>query len=98
MPPILGKPPAMRCNFPLALAHPPPRAPEYSPRMLLKWLLSIVIVVAVLGGLQPLLARHFRLGRLPGDLTVRRGGRDWHLPFTSTVLMSLLAWLILRWL
>ncbi|MEZ5627689.1 MAG: DUF2905 domain-containing protein [Denitromonas sp.] len=66
--------------------------------MLLKWLVSIVIVVALLGGLQPLLARYVRLGRLPGDVTLVRNGRTWHLPFTSTVLMSLLAWLILRWL
>lgn len=66
--------------------------------MLLKWLVSIVIVVALLGGLQPLLARYLPLGRLPGDITVQRKGQRWHLPFTSTVLMSLLAWLILRWL
>jgi len=64
--------------------------------MLLKWLISIVIVVALLGGLQPLLARYLPLGRLPGDITVRRRGRNIHLPFTSTVLMSLLAWAILR--
>ncbi|WP_246116305.1 DUF2905 domain-containing protein [Denitromonas halophila] len=66
--------------------------------MLLKWLVSIVIVVALLGGLQPLLARYLPLGRLPGDVTMVRNGRTWHLPFTTTVLMSLLAWLILRWL
>lgn len=66
--------------------------------MMLKWVLTIVIVVALLGGLQPFLARHFRRGRLPGDITLQLGGRHWFLPFTSTVLMSLLAWMILRWL
>ena len=65
---------------------------------MLKWLMTIVFVVAFLGGLQPLLARHLRLGGLPGDITLQRGGRRWRLPFTSTILMSLLAWLILRWL
>jgi len=64
--------------------------------MLLKWLVSIVIVVALLGGLQPLLARYLPLGRLPGDITVRRGGRHITLPFTTTIVLSLLAWLILR--
>jgi len=64
--------------------------------MLLKWLISVVIVVALLGGLQPLLARYLPLGRLPGDITVQRRGRVIHLPFTTTVLLSLLAWLILR--
>lgn len=66
--------------------------------MMLKWVLTIVIVVALLGGLRPLLTRHFGLGRLPGDVTLQRGGRSWYLPFTSTLLASLLAWLILRWL
>lgn len=64
--------------------------------MLLKWLVSIVIVVALLGGLQPLLARYLPLGRLPGDVTVQRRGRTIHLPFATTILLSLLAWLILR--
>jgi hypothetical protein len=66
--------------------------------MLLKWLLSVLIVVALLGGLQPLLTRYLHLGRLPGDFSFQRNGRVWHLPFASTVLLSLLAWLILRWL
>jgi hypothetical protein len=64
--------------------------------MLLKWLLSVLIVVALLGGLQPLLTRYLRLGRLPGDLSFQHRGRTWHLPFASTVLLSLLAWFILR--
>ena len=38
-------------------------------------LLSIVIVVALLGGVQPLLARYLPLGRLPGDVTMLRKGR-----------------------
>lgn len=64
--------------------------------MLLKWLISVVIVVALLGGLQPLLARYLPLGRLPGDIVVHRRGRPIHLPFTTTVLLSLIAWFILR--
>ncbi|QID19686.1 DUF2905 domain-containing protein [Nitrogeniibacter mangrovi] len=65
---------------------------------MLKWLVSILIVVALLGGLQPLLTRYLRLGQLPGDLRFTREGRTYHLPFTSTIVLSLLAWLILRWL
>jgi len=64
--------------------------------MLLKWLISLVIIVALLGGLQPLMTRYLPLGRLPGDITIRRDGRNIRLPFTSTILLSLLAWLILR--
>jgi len=64
--------------------------------MLLKWLISVLIVVALMGGLQPLLNRYLRLGRLPGDVSFQHRGRTWQLPFTSTILLSLLAWFILR--
>lgn len=65
---------------------------------MLKWLIVIVLLVVVTGLLQPGLARRLRLGRLPGDLSFRKDGRDYHFPFTSTLLLSLLAWLLLRWL
>ncbi|HUP09070.1 MAG TPA: DUF2905 family protein [Caldimonas sp.] len=31
------------------------------------------------------------IGRLPGDLRVRIRGRDWYLPFGSSVLLGLIA-------
>jgi DUF2905 family protein len=64
----------------------------------LKWIIVVALVVLVTGLLQPTLARHLRMGRLPGDITIRRGGRSYLFPFTSTLLLSLLAWLLLRWL
>jgi len=54
----------------------------------LKWLLTTALALVVLTAVSPLLAR-YGLGRLPGDVTVRWRGRDWHLPFTTTILMSL---------
>jgi hypothetical protein len=54
----------------------------------LKWLLTTAIALVVLTAVSPLLAR-YGLGRLPGDVTVRWRGRDWYLPFTTTILMSL---------
>ncbi len=63
---------------------------------MLKWLVVIVLLVLVSGLFQPQLRRNLRLGRLPGDLHFRLRGRTYHFPFTSTVLLSLLAWLVLR--
>jgi hypothetical protein len=54
----------------------------------LKWLLTTALALVVLTAVSPLLAR-YGLGRLPGDVTVRWRGRDWYLPFTTTILMSL---------
>jgi DUF2905 family protein len=62
---------------------------------MLKWVLALVIALIVLTALSPWLSR-YGLGRLPGDLTVRYRGRLYYLPFTSTVLLSLLLTLILR--
>jgi hypothetical protein len=53
----------------------------------LKWLLTTALALVVLTAVSPLLAR-YGLGRLPGDVTVRWRGRDWYLPFTTTILMS----------
>ena len=62
---------------------------------MLKWLLALVIGLVVLTALAPRLSR-YGLGRLPGDVTVRYKGRLYYLPFTSTVLLSLVLTLITR--
>jgi Protein of unknown function (DUF2905) len=62
---------------------------------MLKWVLALVIALIVLTALSPWLSR-YGLGRLPGDLVVRYKGRIFYLPFTSTVLLSLVLTLILR--
>lgn len=63
---------------------------------MLKWLVVIVLLVLVTGLFRPGLSRTLRLGRLPGDLNFRFRGRAFHFPFTTTVLLSLVAWVILR--
>ena len=62
---------------------------------MLKWLLTLAIALLVLTAASPWLAR-YGLGRLPGDVTVRWRGRDWYLPFTTTLLCSLALTLISR--
>ncbi len=64
---------------------------------MLKWLLALAVALVLLSGISPWLARH-GLGRLPGDVVVRFRGRDYYIPFTSTVLLSLALTLILRWI
>lgn len=63
---------------------------------MLKWLFVIVLIVLVTGAIQPGLAQRLRLGRLPGDVAFRFRGRAYHFPFATTVLLSLIAWFILR--
>jgi hypothetical protein len=63
----------------------------------LKWLLAVFVALVVLTALSPWLAR-FGLGRLPGDVSVRVKGRDYSLPFTTTILLSAALTLLARFL
>ncbi len=63
---------------------------------MLKWFVVVLLVVLLAGFLRPRGAGGLRLGHLPGDLAFRLRGRAYHFPFASTVLLSLLAWLLLR--
>lgn len=65
-------------------------------RLMLKWLVVVALVVLVTGLMQPGSAWQLRLGQLPGDVHFRFRGRAYHFPFTTTVLLSLVVWLILR--
>ena len=56
----------------------------------MRWLLVFLIAFLVFNGLQGWL-RRIGLGRLPGDLHFRVRGREWHLPVTSSLLLSLIA-------
>jgi hypothetical protein len=63
---------------------------------MLKWILTLVIAIFVLGILAPHVARFIRLGRLPGDVAFRFRGRTYYLPFATTILLSALIVLISR--
>jgi hypothetical protein len=54
----------------------------------IKWLLVIVVGIVVITIATPWLARH-GLGQLPGDIRVRWKGREFYLPITTTILLSL---------
>lgn len=60
---------------------------------MIKWLLTILISLAVLAAATPWLQR-LGVGRLPGDLRFSVRGRAYYIPLASTVLFCLLALLI----
>lgn len=61
----------------------------------MKWLIATVVALFLFSGAMPLL-RRFGIGRLPGDFNFRLFGREWSIPLTSTILLSLLAALVAR--
>jgi hypothetical protein len=62
---------------------------------MIKWLLTILISLAVLAAATPWLQR-LGVGRLPGDVRLTVRGREYFLPFASTVLFCLVAWAVGR--
>jgi hypothetical protein len=62
----------------------------------IRWLLTLLLASVLLSGLRGWLAK-IGLGRLPGDFTLRLGRRELYVPFGSSVLLSLIAWVIARW-
>lgn len=65
---------------------------------MLKWILTLVIAIFLLGILAPHVARFFRFGQLPGDVAFRFRGRTYYLPFTTTILFSLLLLAVSRFI
>lgn len=63
---------------------------------MLKWIVVIMLVVLLTGLIQRGTTLNLKLGHLPGDLLFRFRGKAYHFPFTTTVLLSLVAWFIMR--
>jgi hypothetical protein len=65
----------------------------------MRWLLTFILASIVLSALWPALSKwlgRFGIGRMPLDLQFRAFGRDWFFPLGSTVLFTLLVWLVAR--
>ncbi len=62
---------------------------------MLKWLLTLIVALIVLTLCTPWFGK-YGLGRLPGDITLRHKGRNYYLPFTTTIVLSLALTLIRR--
>ena len=57
---------------------------------MIRWILVIFLALVLISGFTPLLHK-LGFGRLPGDFRFRLFGREWFIPLTTTVLLSLLA-------
>ena len=64
---------------------------------MIRWLIVVVLALVLMSGLTEWL-RRYGFGRLPGDFEFRAFGREWQLPIGSTVVLSLIAALIARWI
>ena len=63
----------------------------------MKWLIATAVALFLFSGAMPFL-RKLGIGRLPGDFHFKLFGRDWSIPLTSTILLSLLAALVARFI
>jgi hypothetical protein len=59
----------------------------------MRLIVTLFVALVVLTALQPWLQK-LGIGRLPGDFNFRIGKREYSLPFASTLLLTLLAFLI----
>jgi hypothetical protein len=60
---------------------------------MIRWMIVIFLALVVLSWLTPWLHK-LGFGKLPGDLRFKLFGREWFIPFTTTILLSLVASLI----
>jgi len=59
----------------------------------MRWLLVFLLASLLFNVLHDWL-RKIGLGKLPGDFSFRAGGRDWYLPITSSLVLTMLGMLI----
>ena len=64
---------------------------------MIRWLIVVFIALLLFSGLRPWLEK-LGLGKLPGDLRFRLFGREWFIPFASSIVLSLLAMGIAKFL
>jgi len=74
--------------------HHDPVAASGEP-FVIRWLLVVFVALLLFNGARSWLEK-IGLGRLPGDFRFRLFGREWFLPFASSVLLSLLAMLLIK--
>lgn len=62
---------------------------------MIRWFLTIFVALIVFSALLPWLEK-LGVGRLPGDIRFTLFGKKFFLPFASTVLLSLLVFVVAR--
>jgi len=64
---------------------------------MIRWLVVVFVALVVFSAFAPWLEK-LGLGRLPGDFRFRFAGRDWFIPFGSSVAIGLIGLVIGRFL
>ena len=62
-----------------------------------KFLITAGIILLVAGLLWPVISK-LGLGRLPGDIVIKREGFAFYFPLTTMIIISIVLTLIFRWL
>ena len=60
-----------------------------------RWLLVVFLALLLINGLTPWLQK-LGFGKLPGDFRFRLFGREWFIPLSTTILLSLACALIAK--
>jgi hypothetical protein len=60
---------------------------------MIRWMIVIFLALVVISWLTPVLNK-LGFGKLPGDLRFKLFGREWFVPLTTTILLSLIASLV----
>jgi hypothetical protein len=64
---------------------------------MIRWMIVIFLALLLISWFTPLLHR-LGFGRLPGDFRFKLFGREWNIPLATTIVLSLLASTISRFL
>jgi hypothetical protein len=56
---------------------------------MIRWIIVIFLALVLISWFTPLLHR-LGFGKLPGDLRFKLFGREWFIPLTTTVILSLI--------
>ena len=64
---------------------------------MLRWLIVVFLALLLISWVRPWLEK-MGLGKLPGDFHFKLFGREWFIPFTSTLLLSFVLSLLTKWL
>jgi hypothetical protein len=62
---------------------------------MIRWLIVIFLALMLISWFTPLLQK-LGVGKLPGDFRFRLFGREWFIPLSSTLVLSMVAALIAR--
>ena len=60
---------------------------------MIRWIIVIFLALMLINWFSPVLQR-LGFGKLPGDFRFRLLGRDWFIPLTTTIVLSLIAGVI----